>query len=291
MRRWIGMAVLVLAAGLWMTGCRREAVDNVKPDKGKTSPTPTAAPTPTASAKPDAPAAWAYDEAAKKWVRTPPAEPIVTKRNEWVSVFDGKTLKDWKETAFEDAGKVTVADGEMHITKGKGDLTGVTWVGGAMPKTNYEIDLEAKRVDGEDFFCGLTFPVKDSCISLIAGGWAGRVIGLSCLDGYDAAGNETTSMKDFQQNQWYKFRVRVTETLIAVWIDDESVIEGKLMRTDPDDKKVPRRVSVRSEVDLSQPFGLAAYQTSAAVRNFRVRLLTDEEVAAQEKISADTMGP
>ena len=233
------------------------------------------------------PAAWVYTDG--KWVRTKKAEPILTKKDQWVNVFDGKTLKDWKATAFEDCGKVTAGDGELRITMGKGDLTGVTWTGGALPKTNYEIALEARRIEGEDFFCGLTFPVKDNCISLIVGGWGGPVVGLSSLDGYDAYNNETTRLMTFERDRWYKIRVRITDTLIAAWIDDEQMVECKLTRGE-DDKPVWRRVSVRSEVDLSQPFGLAAFRTTAGLRDIRVRLLTDAEVAAQEKAAADKIG-
>ncbi len=225
-----------------------------------------------------------------KWVQASKLPPILTKKDQWVSVFDGKTLKDWKQTAFDDPGKVTAADGELLITMGKGDLTGVTWIGGALPKNDYEIDLEAKRIEGEDFFCGLTFPVKDDCISLIVGGWGGPVIGLSCLDGYDAYNNESTTLHTFERDHWYHIRVRITKTLIAAWLDDEQVVECKLTRVEEDDKFSWRRVSVRSEVDLSQPFGLAAYRTTAGLRNIRMRLLTDAEVAAQEKVAADKIG-
>jgi hypothetical protein len=48
---------------------------------------------------------------------------------------------------------------------------------------NYEIKLEAKKVTGNDFFCGMTFPVGDSFCSFIVGGWGGPVVGLSSIDG------------------------------------------------------------------------------------------------------------
>jgi hypothetical protein len=311
MKRWIGwsmMVALVLAMGLCAAGCRQESTDNTKPVKDKPSPTKTAAPTPTAAATPTPTTAvtatspvatggpvWVFkkegEEGKGKWVRVPPADPIVTKKNEWASVFDGKTMKDWKQTPFEDTGKVTVGDGEMLITKGEGNMTGATWTGGALPTNNYEIELEAKRVDGPDFFCGLTFPVRNDCISLIVGGWGGTMVGLSCLDYYDAANNETGITREFEQNKWYMIRVRITDSLVGVWIEYESVVEGKLTRTDPEGKQVPRHISVRSEVEKSQPFGLATYQTTAAIRSIRVRLLTDEEVAAQEKVAADKIGP
>ena len=36
---------------------------------------------------------------------------------------------------------------------------------------DYELRLEAKRVEGGDFFCGLTFPVGKEYCTLILGGW------------------------------------------------------------------------------------------------------------------------
>ena len=65
------------------------------------------------------------------------------------------------------------------------------------------------RVEGSDFFVGLTFPVRDSHASLIVGGWAGSVVGISSIDGRDASENETTEVMKFKNGQWYKFRLRV----------------------------------------------------------------------------------
>ena len=127
---------------------------------------------------------------------------------------------------------------------------------------NYEIELEAKRVAGHDFFCGLTFPVGDSSCSLVAGGWGGLVVGLSTLDYYDASENETTSVMDFDEGRWYRFRVRVTEEKIEAWIDGDKVVDvetkGKV-------------IDIRSEMDLSKPLGIACWQTASAVRGIVVR--------------------
>ena len=60
------------------------------------------------------------------------------------------------------------------------------------PKVDYEVNLDAKRVAGNDFFCGITFPVGKRFCSLIVGGWGGATVGLSSIDGKDAAENETT---------------------------------------------------------------------------------------------------
>ena len=90
-----------------------------------------------------------------------------------------------------------------------GPMTGVTW-SGEFPKTNYEIRWEAARIDGNDFFASLTFPVGDSYCTWVTGGWGGDIVGLSSLDGWDASDNETRSYFDFDKGRWYAFRLKVT---------------------------------------------------------------------------------
>ena len=51
------------------------------------------------------------------------------------------------------------------------DLSGITTTLKDLPTTNYEVEFEAQRVMGTDFFVGYTFPVGDSACSLILGGW------------------------------------------------------------------------------------------------------------------------
>src|SRR5690606_26771470 len=117
-----------------------------------------------------------------------------------------------------------------------------------LPKINYEISLEARRVLGGDFFVGLTIPVKEAYCSLIMGGRGGGVIGISSLDGYDASENETTTYHAFKNDQWYKVRLQVTDKQIRVWQDDEKMVD-----VDISDK----RINTRLEVGLSEPLGLA----------------------------------
>ena len=90
-----------------------------------------------------------------------PAEPEVVDDG---SLFDGKTLGLWEITDFGGQGEVHVKDGAIHMEQGN-DMTGITWKG-PVDRINYEITLEAMRVDGTDFFCALTFPVDSNCCSL-----------------------------------------------------------------------------------------------------------------------------
>jgi 3-keto-disaccharide hydrolase len=180
----------------------------------------------------------------------------------WKPLFDGKTLEGWKITNFGGEGDVEASDGKILMDFGS-SLTGITY-DGEFPKTNYEIRLEAKRVDGNDFFCGMTFPVADSHCSFILGGWGGAVVGLSSIDGNDASQNETTQYKRFETDQWYKIRLRVKPKRIEAWIDGKVWVDQDI---------VDRKISTRGEVDLSKPFGICAWETRAELRKIQIREL------------------
>ena len=183
-----------------------------------------------------------------------------------ISLFDGKSLGQWKVTDFGGQGKVEVKDSAIYMEMGN-YMTGITWTGPVI-RTNYEISLDAVRVTGSDFFCGLTFPVGDKPCSLILGGWGGSVCGLSNIDYYDAANNETTRIVTFENSKWYHVRLRVTTNKIEAWLDDD---EGKLVDIDITD----RHISIRPEMDLCQPLGIATFATTGAVRNIYVKRLPD----------------
>ncbi|MHC4558782.1 MAG: 3-keto-disaccharide hydrolase [Planctomycetota bacterium] len=183
------------------------------------------------------------------------------------SLFDGKILGHWKITDFGGQGNVYVKDGSIFLERGQ-DMTGITWAG-PLIRTNYEITLEAMRVDGSDFFCGLTFPVGDKCCSLILGGWGGTLCGLSNIDYYDAANNETTRIISFESGKWYHARLQVRPNRIQAWLEEEG--EEPLVDMDITDRKIDTRI----EMDLCQPLGIATWQTTGAIRNIHMRKLTD----------------
>lgn len=194
----------------------------------------------------------------------------------WTMLFDGESLKNWKVTKYGGEGPVDVEDGELQIGMGQ-PLSGITWDGGKIPRVNYEIRLQAKRVEGGDFFCGLTFPVQEDPCTLILGGWGGSLTGLSSLNGSDASENETTDFYEFQQNKWYDIRLRVTESKIQAWLTD-----GEKVVTLADVDYSQTNVGIRFEMELCKPLGLATYSTTSAVRDFKVRELTEEELAADD---------
>jgi len=179
-----------------------------------------------------------------------------------VSMFDGKNLGQWKITDFGDQGKVYARDENIMLEIGN-SLTGVTW-GGPVLRMNYEINLDAMRVDGDDFFCGLTFPVGDSFVTFIVGGWAGSVCGISSIDYYDASDNETTVKASFDNNCWYHIRVRVSGEKIQCWVDDKQYVD-----LDTSGKEL----SIRVEVKKSKPLGIASWRTAAALKNIRLTKL------------------
>ncbi len=182
-------------------------------------------------------------------------------------LFDGETLGQWKVTDFGGQGKVRIEDGAIVMEMGQ-DMTGITWTGPVV-RMNYEITCEAMRVDGTDFFCGLTFPVNDKPCTLVLGGWGGSVCGLSNIDYYDAANNETTHMMSFENKRWYAVRLRVTSNRIEAWVDGKPIVNTVLEN---------RHIDIRSEVYLCQPLGFATWQTAGAVRNIRMVGVPDEPV-------------
>src|SRR5437899_5887392 len=104
-------------------------------------------------------------------------------------------------------------------------MTGVTWGRGGLPRMDYEVTLEGKKLAGNDFFCTTTFPVGDSFCSLVVGGWGGRVVGISSINGADASENETHRDMEFKQGQWYRVRIRVTAKRIEAWVGAERVVD------------------------------------------------------------------
>lgn len=194
--------------------------------------------------------------------------PITT---EWQPLFDGKSFAGWMQSTFEGEGDVKVQNpfrggpGAIVIEKGV-TLSGFNWTrGSALPRTNYEVTLEAMRLSGSDFFCGLTFPVGTSACSFIVGGWGGTVVGLSSVDYSDASDNETMQDRSFADNRWYRIRVRVTDAKIEAWIDQEQLVDLEIKG---------RKITLRpGEIQKSLPLGVATYMTSAAVRDLRIRRL------------------
>lgn len=173
-----------------------------------------------------------------------------------VSLFDGETLGAWKKTDFGGQGDVHVTDGAIYLEMGS-YATGITWTGPVIGM-NYEIMLEAMRVDGTDFFCALTFPVGEKPCTLVLGGWGGTLCGLSNIGFYDASENETTTFYAFENKVWYHVRLRVEPDRIQAWLNGEGLVDVNIEG---------KRIDIRPEMDLCQPLGIATWVTTGAVRN------------------------
>ena len=185
-----------------------------------------------------------------------------TQAANWHVLFDGKTLNGWETSDFDGGGPCSIVDGAIRIERGK-TSSGIRWAGN-LPAINYELELEAMRISGNDFFCGLTFPVADTFCTLILGGWGGYLVGLSSIDGLDASENFTSCTRSFRNNRWYHVRLRITPDAIQAWINDDLYIDADIRYS---------RVSIRWEMKPSRPLGIATWKTTAAVRNIRLRRL------------------
>ena len=155
----------------------------------------------------------------------------------------------------------------MHLDAGAA-LTG-TQFSGPLPQMPYVLEVEARKMGGADFFCGLTFPVSsaEECLTFILGGWGGGTVGISSVDGLDASRNETTTYREFDVEQWYAIRVVVEKGRISAFIDGEQVVD---LATEG--RKLGLRAGV---IEGCAPLGLAAWQTEAELRNIRWRSQAD----------------
>jgi hypothetical protein len=255
-------AAPIWVAFLFLVGCASKEVASTSERTTSPGPKPAAEPKPAAHAIPQD----RLPEAAAR----PPA-PF--EGDNWDRVFDGKTLAGWKETAFAGRGAVECEHGLIILNTGD-PFTGVNLTN-PFPTMNYEVALDAMRVSGSDFFCGLTVPVGEGSCSLIVGGWGGSLVGISSIDSMDASENETTKFINFEHERWYRIRLRVTEGRIEGWIDKEKLVDVVIGG---------RRISVRpGDIELSRPFGIAAWQTTAALREIRVRRVTSPADPPKER--------
>ena len=183
--------------------------------------------------------------------------------------FPGK----WTACQFGGDGKVVIEAKQISVRLGD-PLTGVYLKASddkqTLARDHYELKLRARRTDGFDFFCGLTFPVAKEHTTLVLGGWGGGITGLSSLDGRDASENETSMYQPYKNDQWYEIRVRVDPFAVQCWIDNESIV---------DVVRAEHKFGLRFEMELCEPLGIAAYQCAAEYQDIVWRTLTDAELA------------
>ena len=192
----------------------------------------------------------------------------------WEALFDGETLEGWEVTDYIATKGAEVKEGGIIELRPGEPLGGIRWVGEELPKIDYEISLEARRVEGDDFFCCLTFPYKETHASFVVGGWGGSLTGISNVGGYDASENSTMSVGNFENGKWYRIRLRATGDRIETWIDDEQSVN--LTTTD-------QRIEMRfGEIEESVPMGISVFMTTAEVRNIQLKRLEPGAAAASK---------
>ncbi len=177
----------------------------------------------------------------------------------------------WESIHIGGEGKIKISKEVISLAAGD-PITAVRWTGD-LPTDNYEVEFEGRRMKGFDFFCAMTFPIGKEHASLVLGGWGGGVVGLSSINGADASENETTQYKPFENETWYKIRVRVTPTKVECLVDGSSIV---------DVEREDRMFGTRFEMDSSKPLGIAAYQCDSEFRNLKLRKLGDDAASTLE---------
>jgi hypothetical protein len=178
-----------------------------------------------------------------------PIAPAPTAKQPWVSAnFGGEGEIEWR-------------DGSLTLPMGS-PLTGIVWPNAIPRFLDYQLEVTASRLSGNDFFCGLTFPVDDSHATVVLGGWGGGLCGLSCVDDEDAGSNATRSYQSFAQKKRYTLLVEVSDRAIRAWLDGELLFEQAT---------ADHKISLRTEMLPSQPLGIASFMTRAAIHSVRWR--------------------
>ena len=178
-------------------------------------------------------------------------------------LFDGETMDGWEIVGFGGQDKIEVVDDAIVAEAGY-PLAGIASTLKDLPNSGYTLSLEAQKIDGTDFFCCVSFPVKDQHCSLVLGGWGGTLCGISCINTEDASQNSKKWLKKFERGQWYAIEIKVTDDRIVCSVDDEVMVDLPLDGVE---------LSLRSEVHSTTPIGICAFETKSAWRNIRLTTL------------------
>jgi hypothetical protein len=183
--------------------------------------------------------------------------------NDWISLFNGRNLDGWKvheKSTYGTFGNVAVKDGVIEFEASL-SYTAISLLG-KFPTDRYELEISAKRTDGQDIFCGVLLPVGANYVSMVLGGWGNCIVGLSCIDRKLASGNETTLAMSFDNDRWYRVRVKVSPERFQAWVDNKQVI---------DMERKGRKISPYPGLEILAPFGLFSWGTSSAIKDVRYR--------------------
>lgn len=190
----------------------------------------------------------------------PPSSDKDEKPVSW-SLLEGEAVKLWQPAGIPDESHMSVQAGVLTLPAGQ-PMTGAKWTGWneQLPGTNYAIEYEAMRAEGEDIFGMVTFPVgsHQSHATFVLGGWGGTVTGISSIDFKDANENQTRAEQRFENGRWYKVRIEVRPDDLRAWVEGRLVVNATIKG-----KKVRLRPGF---IDHCLPFGFASYGTTGKIR-------------------------
>ena len=191
----------------------------------------------------------------------------------WEELFDGKTLDGWQvltEPYPPGAPKpgpdvVTASDGQL-LVNATGGRAGVRCTS-EFPKSDYELEFESQRIEGERSLGSVVFPVGETAFGLVVGEFERALVGLELIDGKHGGANLTTVRVPFEDRRWYRVGLRVTRPRIAVFVDGKRVIDFATAGHD---------IRVSQWMAPYGPFGINTFLTRVALRNIRLRRLKSE---------------
>ena len=193
-----------------------------------------------------------------------PTPPPKRPEQGWVRLFDGTSLNGWRvSNAGPEArhGAVRADAGRLLLPRGEPG-TAVEWQG-EFPTDDYELRLEAMRVDGGEDFCNISVPVGGESCTVIVGA-SGSIVGIGDVDGTHYRKNLARARVEFQNGRWYNLRVRVTRAKFEAWVEGRKLVSLARAR---------HSFSPQENRPVARAVALATWETTGAVRNVRVRSL------------------
>lgn len=196
---------------------------------------------------------------------------------EWVSLFDGETLKGWKKSA-ENPGSFSVEDGAIKCS---GERAHLFYKGSFK---NFEFEAEVKTMDNSN--SGIFIHT-----GYLAKGWPLKGYEIQIYNTFFGNNKNMERRKTgsifnirniyyplVENNEWFKIGVKVVENHIEVFVNDIKVNEY----IEPEN---PWRQPKREDMKLgSGTFALQSHDAGSTTyyRNIRVKPLPDDEKKAPE---------
>jgi len=195
-----------------------------------------------------------------------PAPPAAGER--WSALFDGATLDGWRIVReggdFARPGNVRVDHSRIMLDEGT-PATGMAWTR-PFPTEDYELVVDAMRMAGRFNFCDVIFPIGASRCQLSVGTLNFDYVGLDVVDQIRLHPRAATQVR-FEIGKWYRVRIKVTQTTVSAWIDNQQVVNFP---------RFGHRFAAPPEWPCQEQLGLRACFTAGAIANIRVRRLAPQ---------------